>query len=321
VEYFYVGERVFAALLTANSLEFLPVTDVSRLANLLRMLAFQLSKVRLGREYVLKFHEALLRSTQLHLGAIYHEVFAPFRRLIKTRHLVVVPYGPLHSLPFHALFDGEQFLVDTLTISYAPSASIYALCQQQIEKGAGPSLILGVEDTKTPFVGEEVAAVAAVVPDARIRLGSDASEQTLRAEGAGSRLIHIASHGYFREDSPMFSSIRLADSHLSLYDLYHMDLPVDLLTLSGCVTGLNVIAGGEELIGLSRGLLYAGARSLLLSLWEVDDHSTAELMKAFYSHLSQQSNKAEALRSAMLDLRTHYAHPYYWAPFRLIGKS
>lgn len=118
----------------------------------------------------------------------------------------------------------------------------------------------------------------------------------------------------------MFSAIRLADSHLSLYDLYHMDLPVDLLTLSGCVTGLDFVAEGDELIGLSRGLLYAGARSLLLSLWEVDDRSTAEFMQLFYSHLLQRGDKAETLRRAILDLRTRYVHPYYWAPFRLIGK-
>jgi CHAT domain-containing protein len=186
-------------------------------------------------------------------------------------------------LPFHALFDGQEFLVDAFTISYAPSATIHALCQRQIETHNGPSLILGVEDTKTPFIREEVEAVAAVVPEAKILLGADASERALREDGGRSRLIHIASHGYFRQDSPMFSAIRLADSYLSLYDLYHMDFPVGLLTLSGCVTGLNVIAEGDELIGLSRGLLYAGARSLLLSLWDVDDRSTADFMKLFYS--------------------------------------
>jgi CHAT domain-containing protein/tetratricopeptide (TPR) repeat protein len=321
VEYFYIGERVFAALLTAGSLDFVPVTTVSRITPRLRMLQFQMSKFRLGRDYVSKFHETLLLATQDHLQAIYEEVFAPLRQLLKTQHLVIVPYGPLHSLPFHALFDGQEFLVDAFTISYAPSATIHALCQRQIETHNGPSLILGVEDTKTPFIREEVEAVAAVVPEAKILLGADASERALREDGGRSRLIHIASHGYFRQDSPMFSAIRLADSYLSLYDLYHMDFPVGLLTLSGCVTGLNVIAEGDELIGLSRGLLYAGARSLLLSLWDVDDRSTADFMKLFYSHLLQQHDKAAALRSAMLDLRTRYPHPYYWAPFRLIGKS
>ncbi len=321
VEYFNVAERVFAAVLTAHSLDFVPVTDASRITQRLRMLQFQMSKFRFGHDYVSKFQESLLRATQNHLQAIYEDVFAPVRPLLKTSHVVVVPYGPLHSLPFHALFDGERFLVDIFTVSYAPSASIFALCQQQVETHRGSSLILGVEDPKMPFIRQEVEAVAAVVPEPEIRMGSDANERVLREDGSHSQLVHIATHGYFREDNPMFSAIRLVDSYLSLYDLYHMDLPVDLLTLSGCVTGLNVTVEGDESIGLSRGLLYAGARSLLLSLWDVDDRSTAEFMKLFYSHVMNRQNKAEALRSAMLDLRTRYPHPYYWAPFRLIGKS
>ncbi len=320
IEYFCVGERVLAAILTAGSLEFLPVTHLSRLNQRLRMFQFQISKFRLGREYVSKFQVALLRSMQNHLHAIYQEVFAPFRQLLNAHHLVIVPYGPLHSLPFHALFDGQQFLIDNFTITYAPSASIHALSYRQTASHTGPSLILAVEDARTPFIRQEVEAVAAVVPEPEVLFGSGASEQALRERGAHSRLVHIATHGYFRQDSPMFSAIRLADSYLSLYDLYHMNLPVDLLTLSGCVTGLNVIAGGDELLGLARGLLYAGARSLLLSLWDVDDRSTADFMKLFYSHLLTERNKADAFRSAILELRKRYSHPYYWAPFRLSGK-
>ncbi len=321
IEYFCIQETLVAAVLKAGSLDFVSVTQVSRLTRSLRMLQFQMSKFRLGRDYVSGFQEALLRATQNHLRAIYEEIFGPLRHLLNSRRLVIVPYGPLHSLPFHALFDGQQFLLDSFTISYAPSASVYALCDQEAERHAGRSLILGVEDSRTPYIRQEVEAVAAVVPEPEILLGSSANERALREDRGRSQMVHIATHGYFRQDSPMFSAIRLADSYLSLYDLYHMDLPVDLLTLSGCVTGLNVIAEGDELVGLSRGLLYAGARSLLLSSWDVDDRSTAEFMKLFYSHLVQHPDKAEALRSAMLDLRTQYPHPYYWAPFRLIGKS
>src|SRR4030095_14597255 len=120
--------------------------------------------------------------------------------------------------------------------------------------------------------------------------------------------------------NPLFSTIRLGDSYLNLYDLYELRLPVQLLTLSGCSTGLNVVTGGGELLGLIRGLLYTGAQSLMLSLWDVNDHSTASLMESFYGFTSNH-NKAEALRSAMLEIRDHFPHPYYWAPFVLIGKA
>jgi len=118
----------------------------------------------------------------------------------------------------------------------------------------------------------------------------------------------------------MFSSIRLSDSLLSLFDLYQLRLPAELVTLSGCGTGLNVVVGGDELLGLVRGLLYAGALSVLVTLWDVNDQSTAEFMKWFYQHLRATPNKALALQRAMRDLRQAYPHPYYWAPFVLVGK-
>ena len=117
----------------------------------------------------------------------------------------------------------------------------------------------------------------------------------------------------------MFSGIRLGDSFLTLYDLYRLKLPVELVTLSGCSTGLNVVAAGDELIGLVRGLLSAGARSLLLTLWDVNDRSTTEFMKAFYRRLSNRPDRALAVREAMIEVREHYPNPYFWAPFILVG--
>jgi CHAT domain-containing protein len=119
----------------------------------------------------------------------------------------------------------------------------------------------------------------------------------------------------------MFSAIRLGDSFLSLFDLYQLSLPVELITLSGCSTGLNVVAAGDELIGLARGLLHAGAQSLILSLWDVHDKSTAEFMSAFYRLLQEGKPKAAALQAAMLELRLSYPHCYQWAPFILVGKA
>ena len=119
----------------------------------------------------------------------------------------------------------------------------------------------------------------------------------------------------------MFSSIRLGRSYLSLYDLYHFKLPAELVILSGCATGLNVVQPGDEQIGLVRGLLQAGAQSLILSLWDVHDHSTKEFMVEFYTGLQQGASKPVALQRAMIELRQRYPHPYYWAPFTLIGKA
>jgi len=118
----------------------------------------------------------------------------------------------------------------------------------------------------------------------------------------------------------MFSSIRMGDGYLNLYDLYEMRLPSKLVTLSGCATGMNFVSAGDELLGLQRGLFCAGASSLLLSLWDVHDQSTAKLMEAFYRNYIASQDLAGALQSAMKQLREENPHPYFWAPFVLSGK-
>ena len=118
----------------------------------------------------------------------------------------------------------------------------------------------------------------------------------------------------------MFSGIRLGDAYLNLYDLYQLKLNAELVTLSGCATGMNVVTAGDELLGLIRGLLYAGAHSLLLSLWDVHDQTTAEFMACFYRRLQ------DGRRQRLCPARRHdgtaqrHPHPYHWAPFTLIGK-
>jgi CHAT domain-containing protein len=308
-----------AAVVTEGGLEIVAITQAPRIAQVLRMLQFQFSKFRLGRAYLQEFEGTLLEATRSHLHDLYRELLAPVRAKLKGHHLIVVPHELLHYVPFHALFDGSEYLIDSLTVSYAPSASIYVQHRRKEVNKTGCSLILGVPDSQAPSIYEELQAVAEIVPQAKVFLGTHASEAVLKEQGPRSRLIHIATHGFFRQDNPMFSGIRLGESRLTLYDLYHLKLPAELITLSGCSTGLNVIAAGDELIGLVRGLLSAGAQSLLLTLWDVHDSSTADFMKAFYARLFHRPDRAVALRDAMIEVRQKYPHPYYWAPFFLVG--
>jgi CHAT domain-containing protein len=178
---------------------------------------------------------------------------------------------------------------------------------------------MGVPDAATPFIADEVRAVADVLPDPRVFLAGEATAAQLRRHGAESRFVHLATHGMFRRDNPMFSSIRLGDGPLSVYDLYQLRLPAELVTLSGCGTGVSVVVGGDEQLGLVRGLLYAGARAVLLTLWDAYDSTAADFMTGFYRHLQNGSSKARAAQEAMWALRKRYPHPFYWAPFVLIG--
>ncbi len=321
VEYFRIQDRDVACVVTRDELEIRPVTVESRVKKTLQLFQFQLAKFRLDPGYVAAFQEPMLKSTQGHLTSLYQELIAPIAGLLEAKHLVFAPHGLLHHIPFHALFDGDSYLIDKFSVSYAPSASVYALCREKAANVSGGSLILGIADAQAPLILEEVEALREILPNAKLFVGESATEAALKSHGPASRIVHIATHGYFRQDNPMFSSIRLGDSYLSLYDLYHFKLPAELVVLSGCATGRNTITPGDELMGLVRGLLQAGAQSLMLSLWDVHDASTRDFMIAFYSRLVQGMSKPLALQSAMAEIRQTHAHPYYWAPFSLIGKG
>jgi len=320
VEYFSAGEQLVAAIVSRNTARILPVSMLSRVAHLLQLLRFQVSKFRMGSNYLQRFEVPLLRATQSHLESLYSELIAPLRKFFEGDHLIFVPHGPLHFLPFHALRNGDEYLCDAFTVSYAPSATVFSLCQQKPASNAPASLVLGIADSRAPQILDEVRSVSCLLPHSSLHLGEQATSSLLREKGPESGLLHIATHGMYRQDNPMFSGIRLGDGYLNLYDLYQMTLNARLVTLSGCATGMNFVAAGDELLGLQRGLFCAGAATLLLSLWDVHDESTAQLMRYFYRHYIETADMPGALQQAMRELRQSKPHPFYWAPFVLVGK-
>lgn len=250
--------------------------------------------------------------------------------------LVIVPYGVLHYLPFHCLFDGVQFVVERLDVSYLPAAALLNICHQRGEriKARGihlsDSLVLGLSDKgRLAFAVQEAEAVAKQL-GAPCALNEAATSSLLWQHGAHSPIVHIAAHGLFRLDAPNFSHIKLADGQLSTIEVFNLNLAsCSLVTLSACETGRAVVGGVDEVIGLGRGFLYAGAASLLPTLWKVDDASSAELMTMFYQALLAGYSKAAALANAQraflararTSIRPYRVHPYFWAAFHLIGDA
>jgi CHAT domain-containing protein/tetratricopeptide (TPR) repeat protein len=167
---------------------------------------------------------------------------------------------------------------------------------------------------------------------ANVYLEREANETALKAGALGDyRILHFATHGLVNEENPKLSGLILSpedpasreDGILHLGEIYNLNLNADLVVLSACETGLGQVAKGEGIIGLTRGFLYAGAANLLVSLWQVSDATTADLMVDFYDKMLGGMSKPEALREAKLQMiRRHaeYAKPYYWAPFILVGK-
>ena len=321
LEYFRAGDRFLAVIVSRDTLDIVPLAPAGAITPIVRLLQFQFSKFRLGAPFVAAMVRAGLDATRSHLAELHSALIAPVRDRLRSRRLVIVPHEQLHHVPLHALYDGSRYLCDDFEISYAPSAAVYAGCRALPPAAGTGALVLGVPDTRAPQIEGEARAVAAALPGAGLFLGEQATQQILRDKGASSRFIHIGTHGRFRRDNPMFSAIRLGDGYLTLYDLYGMSLPAELITVSGCSTGMNVVTKGDELLGLVRGLLQSGARTLMLTLWDVQDGTSAELVKSFYRKLQSGMEQPAALRHAMCKLRDEHPHPFYWAPFFLTGAA
>ena len=255
------------------------------------------------------------------LRNLHGELFAPLRQYIQAKQLVIVPDDFLHHFPFHALFDGERFLIDDFRISYAPSASVYYLCRGKPSTYRKESLVLGVTDTERPSIDEEASEVAAALPRSRLFLAEDATKECLREHGPSSRFVHIATRIFVRLDNPLFSSVRFGNSDLRLFDFYHRYLPCELVGITGCGGDSTETSNGDALIGLVRGLFYSGAEAALLSLWEAQSDSTVQFLKSFYGKLGTMPDKAVAFQQAVTELRKSHPHPHSWASFALFGKT
>jgi CHAT domain-containing protein len=253
------------------------------------------------------------RANGRELGEVLLSPFAGVLR--EAERVVVVPYGAAHLLPFHALdLDGELLGV-THAVSYLPSASALQYVAQRA--GAGlPERILVVGNPAgmawrpagggpaepapaLPAAAGEAAAVAGLFREPTLLLGTEATKDTVHRLAADYPLLHLATHGQLVKDAPLHSAILLADGEaLSVYELMGLRLQAQLVVLSACKTALGDTTHGEEVVGLTRGLLAAGARSAVVSLWKVNDTSTGLLMQSFYRNLKDGMSKADALLTA-----------------------
>jgi len=277
--------------------------------------------------------EALLRDARRELGALWSLLIAPLLPAIgDVRRLLIVPHGPLHLVPFHALWDGQRHLIEQYEFVASPSASLYVhFARQPPAADAGASLVIGVADQAAPQIADEARQTAAELPGARLLLNEEATAQRVLEAGADSRLVHFACHGNFSASNPMASGLKLSDRLLTLRDIYGWRLRADLVTLSGCNTGRNVVQAGDELLGLLRGFFAAGAAALLVSLWPAHDEISASFMRDFYTMWRSEGGllatgdqprggKCAALRRAQLRVMSRRPHPVFWAPFVLVGK-
>ena len=317
IEYYYQGADLYAFLLDRERLLAVRL-DATELASQVQTLRKTLEAVESP-------------AWQAPARALYGRLWQPLEKLVTSKNIIVVAHGALHYLPFAALQDGNgQFLLDRYSLRFLPSASVLKFLRPVLQNKDARLLALGNPDLDDPkldlaFAEGEAKLVASLYPSSRVLLRKDASESNFKKAGGVFSRIHFASHGKFQADEPLKSGLYLAkdadnDGILTVGELYSMNLEADLVTLSACETGLGKIASGDDVVGLTRGFLYAGSRSIVASLWSVDDKATATLMQAFYANLASM-NKREALRQAQIKARETFPHPFFWAAFQLTGRA
>jgi CHAT domain-containing protein len=261
------------------------------------------------------------------LNKLHQLLFEPLAgELSPFEKLIVVPHGSLHYLPFHALYDGQRYLIQRYEFSYLPGSSMLRYCREADTAGEGLLAMGHSYDGRLPFAVQEAAAIGEMWPG-QVAVGEEATLEYFQTAAPQQRILHLATHGDFRPDNPVFSGLALADGWLTTLDIFNARLQTSLVTLSACQTGRSVVAGGDELLGLMRAFLGAGTASLVATLWAVEDSSTAQIMNSFYAGLAEGKTKGRALRDSQLafvevdEAEEVYRHPYFWAPFFLVGDS
>ena len=215
---------------------------------------------------------------------------------------------------------GNSICCSNMRSSDLPAGSFLRYCQEAQRSGSGLMALGHSIAGRLPHAVEEARAIAALMHGQAL-VEDEATLARFQEMAAECRILHLAAHGDFRPDNPLFSGLALADGWLTTLDIFNLRLSASLVTLSACQTGRSVVSGGDEWLGLMRAFLSAGAASLALSLWAVEDRSTARLMEAFYQGLAEGHTKAAALREAQLQflLGQHdeaetaalYTHPYF----------
>lgn len=261
---------------------------------------------------------------------LYEQLISPLTdNLRNTQALTLVPHGALHYLPFNVLLnDNNASLISDFRLRLLPAASVMQFIEtppqgNQLLALANPDL--NKPELDLPGAQREAAQIAALWQNSMTMTRQQASESFLKSQSAEYQIIHLASHGAFNPEQPLQSGLFLApdeqnDGYLTVPEIYDLNLQAKLVVLSACETGLGDISKGDDVVGLNRGFLFAGANGIISSLWQVPDEATTLLMTQFYDHLRFVS-PSEALAKAQQEAQIQFPHPFYWAAFQLTGGS
>jgi len=261
-----------------------------------------------------------------------------FHLLHDISFVTLVPHDFLHNFPFHTLVNplSGKAISSSFEICYSPSATILRYCKEKNSRSY--QTYLGIGNPKTdssdlidlPNSEFEVKEISALFKNAYTFVGSSATKENFFTYAPKSNAIHLACHGRFDKNFPLLSCLYLSSTefdrgYLTAAEIFNLHLQLcSIVTLSACQSGVSKIIQGDELIGLSRAFLYAGAPSMLVTLWQIDDETTQIFMETFYRCILQGDSKSLAMKTAqdhLNGINEIYAHPFFWGSFILIGDN
>ncbi len=319
---FIESEGVFSAfVVTSDGIDHVDALATSEaVSDALESLQFQFGSMRYGGDAIKSFGASLKSRADACLSELYEMLIRPLEGAISDKDLIVVPSGALNYVPFHALYDGVRYEAEKREIVTAPGAGVWEVLASRDLPEPSSALVIGYADENIPNVEDEVAAVAGLFANASVFTATDATFGNYVSRAPGFPVIHLACHGRFRPENPLFSSLHLSDGFITVRDICAQNINAALVTLSACETGLNRVYPGSEILGLARGFLAAGAARIVLSLWTVDDESTARLMGGMYRGLQRGLSVSASLNLERIKMIGEEVHPYFWAPFGIIGR-
>lgn len=306
LEFFEARGLVYVGLVTCATSEIIPLTRTLLIRDYLRRLNSRSAQMESDEgEWptegeldktlsILKtIHEVLIQPIQVHLG---------------HRRLIIAPEGPLRYIPFHALFDGKDFLTGRHILSYVGSASLYYLAWSKTAVGRGRKVAIGVEVGHTPH-------------PTFIEGFSRAADLEQLRQGGETRFVHLDCQLLPRVDNPMMSTLVIGGSEKTVLDLFNLQVPCSVMGVTGVGPGVRADGDGKELEGLARSLEYSGARTLLLPLWNGRKAATELFLKNFYKQADINADTPFAFQVALAAVRKKYPNPLDWAPFIVRGQT
>lgn len=321
ISFFHDGKRLLCFLVTPGSV--------------------QVASAELSKRDLLNYSQSLVRMLQnpqrgdrkikKKSKRLFDHTLGPISSKLKAKRLVVAPWGPLHYVPFMALWDGGRYLVDRFEgMSTVPSASVLVMTRAGARKSPGEIFALGNPQTDLPDLPaalQEVKILGRLFGRARVETGAKATRSVFRKTAPLAGMIHVASHGVFFPDRPMDSYLALAGKtpeagRLQAREILQMDLSrASLVVLSACNSGRGEVENGDEIIGLARAFLHAGTTSLVASLWLLSDESARVITDRFYREIKKGASPSAAMIRAAREVKQkeEFSHPFFWAPLEVVG--